>query len=503
MKTTKLILFCLLTLFVPDFVYGQYTSYHLVYPECTSSDVLLEVYKAPNSSLLNYKEDDTERQVFLFTKKGLSDSSVYSYKYVPVVTTGLGEVKYTVSDMKIVGNNCYICGKAYVPYFTNDPPGPDFPPVVPDGMRSSIVIKEFGYFAFLKLNMIDGPVTSLRNIYCRFRLVPETKELTKLVVYTSIPESDTIIGLIGKCNSVPTKPCFVSAKVNGSSTDCLVASFNQPEETFTDLALVGKSLVISSRFNDEHYSFSLRLAPHQDVFDNDDFNQLERLITVNTEECPDTWHRNNANIYLLDEYYSDLTTIAYESIGYESGDTNNYYPYFSLFEVKCVTSYPNSYITIYNSYRTSYPAVPYKALRGIKYLSDINKIAFLINEPTHTIYKGLIRLFSWNPSANEPAFFTNLSGISDIDVSSGKCLWTVGTNPSTRAIHQFYDDATDNALCYIPSQGGYTKQCENPDITNTTTECVKNQSSNKKWSFSTNAKATLVTPTVECLDYPY
>jgi hypothetical protein len=500
MKIKKIIIIpiCFLMLFWADDVSGQYSTYHLTFPEHTSSEVRMAVFHAPYSALLNYRDSATHRQAFLLVKKQLSNTYAHSYKYLSTPFMS-GGVDYTVEDMKIVGNTCYICGKVYIYGGSIEPPDIPVDPYFPVGMRTITNYYEHGYFALLNLDGIDGPYALSSFIHYRFKILFNTKELTKLVVHTCEPGHDTIIGLIGKTEGSTPKPCLVTAKINDISVVPTIHEFDSPNETFSDIALVGKALVTTSRFSSENYTFGLRIAPHDDIFRFGDISQFESLHKVNALECsPNTWHRHDANIYIAEDPTTDMATIAYESRCISDSDTNNYFPHISLFQVKCVAAYP-SYFTFYKSYTSSTLPSPQESLKGIKHLSSIyiNKVAFLLSIPSHNLYKGLIRLFGWS-TATQPAFYTPQEYLTDIDVSSGNCIWTVGTNPSDKAIHQYYHDLSVDELCYDPSPGNYRLLCEK--ISTDTSKTDKTDIIEiLLWTTEGHMECTSVKPIVKCI----
>jgi hypothetical protein len=85
---------------------GQIDAFKMSYPEYTTSNVHIVGYDSENSSLMNYQDSATGRQFFLFTNYYMdSQHNIYphSRKYTPILTSGLGEIFYTVNDMKKSG----------------------------------------------------------------------------------------------------------------------------------------------------------------------------------------------------------------------------------------------------------------------------------------------------------------------------------------------------------------------------------------------------------------
>jgi len=489
---------------------GQIDAFKMSYPEYTTSNVHIVGYDSENSSLMNYQDSATGRQFFLFTNyytDSLHNIYPHSRKYTPILTSGLGEIFYTVNDMKKVGNTCFICGQMLVPCVSVNPP---LPPIAPDHPRSSDYIK-YGYVAFIQIDSIDAHFLGTRKVKFRYKMIKETSNLTKMVIHTCIPNFDTIIGLIGKTKDSPN-PCLVKLKVKNQEENPIEAkvySFQSSTETFTDIDLVGKSVVITSRFEQGNNTFGLRGAIHDEFFRNENYYALEELHIFNISnmrKCDGpyaAWHPYNSTIRIVGNPNTDMATIGHETRIINNEDTNNFSLAISLYHMKCYADLLTSTFILYSARLAPNTQMRYEVFKDMKYIREQDKIALLLTAPTSTYFKGGLLYFTWGTD-DMKAHFTSQSDMSGMDITSGKHIWTGGRNPFDDVVYHYRSDVTELfCYCYNDYQNSRsTKLCGSLNETTTNTICNNNSNNNNNnWDYTKNIGCLNVNVETLCTDY--
>ena len=172
-----------------------------------------------------------------------SNLNMNMYKYtIPLLADINGGVNYTVADMHVVGNVCYICGK--------------MTSTVGSHWGGSGYVYDYednGYFARIDLDSIskvfatihplaDSTSRSLQpspNIKISFCKLPYTKEVSKMCV--SVSGGDTLIALVGRSSDSPAGPCLTALKKNATNWKHQWIKVDDPLEYFTDVVFTSKS----------------------------------------------------------------------------------------------------------------------------------------------------------------------------------------------------------------------------------------------------------------------
>lgn len=451
-----------LILFFLNSTWGQLAARIRAYSETTVSDVHISVYKSPFSTLLYYKEAETNRDVFIYKNK----------KYImPILANPNGAIEYSVNDMKVAGDCCFFCGKMVTPT------EPHLPPPIIDRSAS---FDEEGYIACLCLDSIDDLLNP--NVRCRFYLIHNTSEMTKMAIYSY--SGDTAIAMIGKYDNPDRTSCLVSVTSTGSSWQNYVYYFTDTTETLTDIVLTDKSLVTASRFGGENYTFGVRYVNLSDFFyDNiTDYKTLNKFNTVNmVDGSPDhlqvTWHRNYATMRLVAMPNSNDVTLAHEGHFFYD-QQGNYYSYFSLYYIDGSNPY-----SIYMSKARHKPCYyyPVEMFKDMQYVPQNDQIALLENHPS-AYHKGAFTLFSWNSWTVNSLASTEF-GMTDMIVTANKYIWTGGTNQTNNCIYQYNQDISSTATCLPPA----TNQCLTlsplPDNIQSTTVINNINKTKKEWEY--------------------
>ena len=466
----------ILTLLFLNSTWGQLASRIRAYSETTVSDVHISVYKSPFSTFLYYKEAGTNRDVFIYKNK----------KYImPIIANPNGSIKYSVNDMKVAGDCCFFCGEMTIPTDHY---------ILPPILDRTASFDKKGYIACLYLDSIEDPYNP--NVRCRFCLIDNTIEMTKMAIYSY--SSDTAIAMIGKYDNSDRTSCLVSVVGIGSSWQNSVYYFTDTTETLTDITITDKSLVTASRFGGENYTFGVRYVNLSDFYNDNitEYQTLNKFNTVNMVDNPDhlqvTWHRNYATIRLIAMPNSNDVTLAHESHRF-SGQQGEFYSYFSLYYINGSNPY-----NISMSYARRIPCCEYpvEVFKDMQYVPINDQIALLENHPSLN-YQGAIPLFSWNN--------TTLNDLASQDfdmtamvITANKYIWTGGTNQTNNCIYQHNQDISSTATCLRPGSNQSRTMSPLPDNIQSTTDVKKKYKNNMEWIYKSRVVPFITQYEIKC-----
>lgn len=417
-----IIIFGVLALSSLNSTWGQLASRIRAYSETSVSDVHLQVYKSSSSTLLYYKESQTNRDVFIYNNK----------KYVmPIFTNPYGSITYSVNDMIVAGDCCFFCGKLFSP---NEPP--IYPPILDRSSNSS------GYIACLYLDSIDDPYNP--NVRCRFSLIDNTSEMTKMAIYSY--SGDTAIAMIGKDDSPDRFPCLVSVTGTGSSWQNRVHHLFNATETLTDIALTDKSLVTTSCFEGDTTTFGVRYDNLFEFFNNNDVIEYVSLhkfdpqnLLINPPSPPATaWHRNNATIRIVAVPFSNDVIVGQEC-HYFNGPSGSISSYINLYQIDGSIQY---HVMMTKALRTYCMPDNHDVFYDMLYIPPENKIAILQKHPTiYNGLKGTLSIVSLNNNTGT-LYQSNSIIMSAMDIAANKYVWIGGINKVNNTIAQACQDIT-------------------------------------------------------------
>lgn len=176
------------------------------------------------------------------------------------------QISYTVNDMQVIGKTCFFCGVRSVMSIVNN----------------VTVIDSIGFIGRLYLNDWDCtyPADSIKH---KLQLIKGTKSLERMAVEAS--GSDTILAMTGIADINNSNSCLVVAKRTYLSTSWKYDIRMTPDEneTFTDIAIDAKNIVIASRRYGslEAYKFYLRSANKYSVTFLDDYSDFASQNSFN------------------------------------------------------------------------------------------------------------------------------------------------------------------------------------------------------------------------------
>lgn len=380
----KFILSCLLTLTLGS-VAGQVASRTLQLPFKTKNDVLIDFCNPVMGSLSYFRDKNTNKNVFVCTQHFFSLMQNWNQKYViPSFSSPTGPIVYTVNDMKVIGDKCFICGKKSVPVAIHNE----------IGGGQTYICEDYGYIAKLYLDSIHAFFHS--NIRCLHAIIDGTSDLTKMDI--TLIDNDTLIGIIGRTNENPDYSCLVSITGTTSSWNYSVAMIENASEVLTDIAINENKLSTVSRFNSDNYSFGIRNTSNYELFychQHSSYSILNKFNTAGMAEATtsnfSTWHRDNATIRLMFMPGTNDLTVAHECHYYYS------------------PSHYNSSIALYYINNTASPAmqqsaffyifVPYEdgvdMFQDMLCIPDNNGMVFLTKHPGYAMKSSVYRAF-WN-----------------------------------------------------------------------------------------------------------
>lgn len=134
---------------------------------------------------------------------------------MPIIANPNGSIKYSVNDMKVAGDCCFFCGEMTIPTDHY---------ILPPILDRTASFDKKGYIACLYLDSIEDPYNP--NVRCRFCLIDNTIEMTKMAIYSY--SSDTAIAMIGKYdNFVITQDTVLTALFDWSQSE----GFSSPDQT--------------------------------------------------------------------------------------------------------------------------------------------------------------------------------------------------------------------------------------------------------------------------------
>lgn len=230
-----------------------------------------------------------------------------NYFNIPDTTYQDAITCYMVNDMQVIGESCYFCGCRTHSTIVNN----------------MVVTDSVGFIGRLHLNdwECSGPAN---NIKYQLRLVSETKTLERLAAKEL--GGDTILAMTGIANLFNSISCLVVAKRTYLSTSWRydIWMTNDSPETFTDIVIDVKNIVLASRRNGQAEStkFYLRSAGLNAVIYSEDYSNFDNRNKFNTQtaslECTtqglsvDLAHDMDAQIRLCAIPWETVVHVAYE-----------------------------------------------------------------------------------------------------------------------------------------------------------------------------------------------
>ena len=339
--------------------------------------------------------------------------------------------------MVIVGKRCFICGKLKMP--TNPDEVPPLPPI------DVVYTNDIGYIGMITLDSIS--TFPYANIKIKFSLIEKTRDIIKMAIESTL--SDTLIGMIGISDNIQTTSCIVAMKGGGNTWTNKVYALPEWTETLTDIVFTDKSLVTSSRFDGEPWTFGVRYINTEDLFYYDLINEYcyrTKFDTENLTATPPyhgvsekfTWHTNDATIRMVAIPYSNDVTIAYESRYFINQSPTNWSEFLSLFYIDGSLPYN---ITMSDARLTSEIQDiinQRETFLDMKYIKSNQSIAILQNVMVSNFTpKAIILLFSWNTNAYLIHYSNDYYRWTSMDVI-GNNLWIGGWETNNNGITQHY-----------------------------------------------------------------
>lgn len=462
------------------------------------SQVLLRIYGygsgSGNNTLMYYDKGNAlypHRFVYI-------SSSLYGKEYImPLLSNQYGSISYTVADMQIVGRKCFFCGK-----MTYSTTLPEEPPLPPD--RTSNSINE-GYVAIMSLDSIDADY--MANVKVQFSKIVGTSEVTKMAIRADSP--DTLIGLIGLKEGTGGESCLVTMKGGGNSWENYVYAFPDTTETLTDIAIGEKSLITTSRFGGETWTFGVRYLNCTNIFEEEILEYCNGM-KFDTENCTVnalnqtsrfTWHYNSTPIRLLAMPNGNDATVSYEGCYIWIPDSDNVTKYISSFYID--GNAPNDIFVSDANRIWSYSEVP-NTFADMKYAPSINSIALLCNPKTANDQQvSTVSLFSWG-STTCKFIQSYTQKMETMHILSNK-LWAGGWHKTYGWLVQCYEDLNNISFntCLDANNSSVAKFENMPEREPNYVNLRYKENGDMIWEFCSRVLATDYSYEQTCVDFMY
>ncbi len=340
MKTAIHTILTVLLLSVAGAAAGQPARATLTCPSEHGRGLLVRQMPDGNDLIYEYSRD-LHSHTFLCRSR-LQPGRYLRYE-MPPMSNYYGSISYTVTDMEVVGDVCFICGTMTSP--TGDPEVP----ILRDAgeERTGYVCRVELDSIAVHLNILSsggaGPRSLGSNLKYKFHKLKKTSGVTRMAVQVS--GADTVIGLVGRTDSAVSLPCVVLLRGQTGEQQWYGRrySIDDPAEDFTDIGIGEKSLFTVSRFEGEHRTFGMRSVGIGNFFEvgfNAEFKHLYKFdaggMSPAGTTVSHTWHPDAADIRLVAMPSGNDVTVAYEGREYFTTENVDYFEEcVNLFRLTC------------------------------------------------------------------------------------------------------------------------------------------------------------------------
>ena len=370
-----------------------------------------------------------------------SNSNMNMYKYtIPPFADINGGVNYTVADMHVVGNVCYICGK--------------MTSTVGSHWGGSGYVYDFednGYFARIDLDSISKVIVTIHpladstsrslqpspNIKISFCKLPYTKEVSKMCV--SVSNGDTLIALVGRSSDSPAGPCLTALKKNATNWDHQWIKVNDPLEYFTDVVFTSKSLFTASRFEDDHYSLGVRFVNIAELFETYNSTEFKTLNKFNTQgmyygSVEPTWRLNDDPIHMVAIPGDNDVVLGHEGRFYPQGH-DYFYEDICLYYI----SGDQSNVTMTNAFSLNCHPSEERFLFDMQYIPEQSCIGVLGSVLEGIYHDTYLSLFNWSTTVHIAHLWTDKAVA--MDVHNGR-VSLLGNRTSNNALFHYREKSS-------------------------------------------------------------
>lgn len=371
-------------------------------------------------------------------------TSPYANRYaMPITTTPIGRINYTVDDIVVVDKMSFFCGTKTTPRIAYDIYGDPY-----------VAYDKMGYIGQMILNQM----TNTPNGTVKYRIfeIEETKELKRIdaIVSPSKP-TDTLLALVGTANN--NKSCFLIMKEKankGLKGEIQYAPYS--EEEFTDMVFCAPYFAIASRFPINHWIYGMRGGDIiQNYYNHIHTNDLYYLNIFNTAGMKDvstnmntTWHYENVDIKLCHQN-SNRVYLAYESfVGVPSGFPESQTSLF-LMEVNTTSD-----IQINTLQNVDSGVKDTNCFADMVYVPSGDYVALLHkNTKTYSPWKSVMQFTNYwgSPTGVVHTYAaTDDETLTSLDIYNNEQVWAAGTRPSHNdSVVLFYQNsAYTGSSCY-------------------------------------------------------
>ena len=405
------------------------------------SDVFVRFF-GNNSDMLVYNRDNFMGSEVFTCRKAPDQPSANRY-VIPLQSNTLGGVGYTVTDMVVVGNMCYFCGrKDYATSVEFDPLGLPY-----------YVYDTRGFVGQISLDqMTDNQGSAV------YRLVEisATKEVSRMDAKVNQENpSDTLLALVGK--TLEDRSCLVFTTVGTDPYwSSSMVTTNDTTEWFTDVVFTDSEVMTASRFDGEHYLFGLRGAFLSSIA-NSDYSDFHTVYTFNTSNMVDnnlnintTWHTDDVDIRLSASSGSYIVNVAYESFAGEPVGLQESFT--TMFRMQMLV--PSDIYILYLQNVQSGTNGP-GALTDMLTMDALSGVALLHRDMASQPPKSIVQMVPWGSVGTLHSYASVADHeMTSLDKYGGTHLWAAGHQPNHQdSVVLFYKN-----LSYPLAGGCYTRQ---------------------------------------------
>lgn len=278
-----------------------------------------------------------------------------SFSILDYVTPDQTSYSYQISDMRVVGNMCYFCGKCIMQQTIVGPESDMITSIIDStGILGRFPLSPSGFQGQAKYNLIvlDG-----------------TKSLKRMAAYCN-SDGDTLIAMTGVADVAGLPSCITVARIlNTSATWKYNVWYKGDSEIFTDITSSYKSIVIASRrtYVSEENLFHLRYADRFDLLQ-DNYSSFDTRFQFSPGTLFPTTNGfsfvrpANADVHICSLPWKNYVYVAYcgtsnNTIGYPTALCQVGIPSMEMSDMQVVKNCyydPHSLIDICYQYHTYY-----------------------------------------------------------------------------------------------------------------------------------------------------